>query len=111
MKVQIAALLGAIAVLAFAIVYFSQTNGHLRGDTLAVALAVLADGKDPEKAAVARAIVGNYTETRQIAALWSGLYWGFAWAAAVLCVFHVIPDTHFKRSRTPVQSKPDSVSG
>ncbi|GAB2862052.1 hypothetical protein GCM10027277_33270 [Pseudoduganella ginsengisoli] len=39
---------------------------------------------DTEKKMVALALIGNYNETRQIAALWSSLYWGFTWAAAVL---------------------------
>lgn len=76
--------LSAIVLAAVAIVYFSGTKDHLRGETLTVSLEQVIEGKDPEKAMAAKAILGNYEETRQIAALWSGLYWGFAWAAAVL---------------------------
>ncbi len=76
--------LSAIVLAAVAIVYFSGTKEHLRGETLTVSLEQVIESKDPEKAMVAKAILGNYAETRQIAALWSGLYWGFAWAAAVL---------------------------
>lgn len=84
MRTQVTLLLGAIALLGAAVFYFSQNEGHLRGETLLETMAPIVNGKDPEKALVANAIVGNYTETRQIAAMWSGLYWGFAWAAAIL---------------------------
>ena len=84
MRKQVAVLLGAIIAIATAIIYFSQAEGHLRGETLKLTLQAVINGKDPEKAIVANAILGNYAETRQIAALWSGLYWGFAWTAAVL---------------------------
>jgi hypothetical protein len=84
MKTQVTLLLGAIVLLGAAVFYFSQNEGHLRGETLLATMAPIVNGKDPEKALVANAIVGNYTETRQIAAMWSGLYWGFAWAAAIL---------------------------
>ena len=77
-------LLSVIVLAAVAIVYFSGTKDHLRGEMLTVSLEPVIEGKDLEKAMAAKAILGNYTETRQIAALWSGLYWGFAWAAAVL---------------------------
>ena len=84
MRKQVAVLLGAIIAIAAAIIYFSQSEGHLRGETLKLTLQAVINGKDPEKAIVANAILGNYAETRQIAALWSGLYWGVAWTAAVL---------------------------
>lgn len=76
-------LLLAVLAAGGAIVYFSQNEGHLRGDTMKEMLEPFAKGQEPDKASVAKAILGNYTETRQIAALWSGLYWGFTWAAAV----------------------------
>jgi hypothetical protein len=84
MKTQVTLLLGAILLIGVAVFYFSQNEGHLRGETLLATMEPIVKGKDPEKALVASAIVGNYTETRQIAAMWSGLYWGFAWAAAIL---------------------------
>lgn len=77
-------LVSLVVALSVAIFYFSQSEGHLRGDTMKEMLAPYTQGKDSDKATVSRLIVGNYTETRQIAALWSGLYWGFTWAAAVL---------------------------
>lgn len=76
-------LLLAVLAAGGAILYFSQSEGHLRGDTMKEMLEPFAKGQEPDKASVAKAILGNYTETRQIAALWSGLYWGFTWAAAV----------------------------
>jgi hypothetical protein len=84
MRARIAALPGGMAVFGVAVVYFSQTEGHLRGDTLIANLEPLVGGADLDKALVAKALIGNYTQTRQIAAFWSGLYWGFAWAAPVL---------------------------
>mgnify|MGYP001806831615 CR=1 FL=1 len=81
---RVVALLLMIFVVGGSILYFSQTDGRLRGGTMKELLTPFAEGKDLDKATVARAILGNYTETRQIAALWSGLYWGFTWAAAVL---------------------------
>lgn len=84
MNARVVALLLMILVVGGSILYFSQTEGHLRGDTMKELLTPFANGKDLDKAIVAKAILGNYTETRQIAALWSGLYWGFTWAAGVL---------------------------
>ena len=84
MQTRLVVLLGVVLLFAGAIIYFSQTEGHLRGETLQASLEPVVSGKDPERAMAAKAILGNYAETRRIAALWSGLYWGFAWTAAVL---------------------------
>ncbi|RQP21507.1 DUF4231 domain-containing protein [Piscinibacter terrae] len=84
MKTQITLLLGAILLIGAAVFYFGENESHLRGETLLATMEPVISGKDAEKAMVAKAIIGNYTETRQIAAMWSGLYWGFAWAAAIL---------------------------
>ena len=40
--------------------------------------------QNTEQSLVARAILDNYLETRANAARWSGVYWGFTFAAAVL---------------------------
>lgn len=98
-------LICAILSVAVAIIYFSQTEGHLRGETIKALLEPVVKSEDIEKAMVAKAISGNYTETRQIAALWSGLYWGFAWTAAVLGALSglilklesIIPDEKIKK--------------
>jgi hypothetical protein len=84
MRTRVVGLLLACVAAVVAVVYFSQTEGHLRGEPLKELLQPVAEGKDADKASVAKALLANYTETRQIAALWSGLYWGFAWTAAVL---------------------------
>lgn len=74
--------LAAITIGVIAYVWSSDT--HLRGEALEVALQPIAAAKGTDASVVAAAIVGNYRETRQIASLWSFLYWGFAWGAAVL---------------------------
>lgn len=66
--------------------YFVLTDVELRGAALESTLQPIAHGKDPDASVVAKAILGNHRETRQIAALWSGLYWGFSWLAAILSV-------------------------
>lgn len=73
-----------MGALALALAVFLVVDAPLRGEPLQALLNPIAAGADPEKAMVAQAIAANYAETRQIAALWSGLYWGFAWAAAAL---------------------------
>lgn len=55
-----------------------------RGDALGAALHPIVKGKNSEQALVARAIWENYLETRANASLWSGVYWGFTFAAAAL---------------------------
>lgn len=76
----------AIIVLALLAVgiYLSMHNTQLRGEPVQTLLAPIIDGKDPDQALAARALRDNYLETRSIAALWSGLYWGFAWISAIL---------------------------
>jgi len=55
-----------------------------RGEPLGNALKPLIDGKDTERAMVARVIWENYVETRFNASRWSGVYWGFTFTASVL---------------------------
>jgi hypothetical protein len=59
-------------------------DNALRGEALVEAMKPLTSGGRSDETVVAAAILRSYEETRQIAALWSGLYWGFSWAAAVL---------------------------
>ena len=66
------------------VVTFSVARGHLRGEPVKELLTQFIQGKDLEKKTAATALLGIYNETRQIAALWSSLYWGFTWGAAVL---------------------------
>jgi hypothetical protein len=61
-----------------------------RGEALGTALRPLAEGKNSEQALVARAIWDNYLETRTNASRWSGLYWGFTFAAAGLSALAAI---------------------
>ena len=81
-------LLGLLLVLlllgAAVVGYLISFDSQLRGGALDTALQPIIDRKDPDSSVVALAIRENHRETRQIAALWSGLYWGFAWGAAVL---------------------------
>jgi hypothetical protein len=74
-------LLLAAALLA---TYFILIDSQLRGGALETALDPIIEKKDPDASVVALAILQNHRETRQIAALWSGLYWGFAWTSAIL---------------------------
>lgn len=55
-----------------------------RGAGLADALQPLIDGKDADLKLVAQALASNYAETRSNAKSWSGIYWGFTFAAAAL---------------------------
>lgn len=55
-----------------------------RGEALGNALQPVIDTPQPDQAMVARAIWDNYQETRSNASRWSGVYWGFTFAAAVL---------------------------
>lgn len=56
----------------------------LRGEALVEAMKPMTAGPASDATTAASAIVRNYQETRRIAMMWSGLYWGFAWAAAIL---------------------------
>jgi putative ribosome biogenesis GTPase RsgA len=55
-----------------------------RGTALDSALRPIAEGRRAEQAMVAKTILENYHETRQNASRWSGVYWGFTFAAAIL---------------------------
>ena len=55
-----------------------------RGEPLGSALRPWIEGKEPERAMIARAIWENYLEARSNASRWSGVYWGFTFTAAVL---------------------------
>lgn len=55
-----------------------------RGEALSAALRPLIEKQDSEQSVVARAILENYLETRANASRWSGVYWGFTFAAATL---------------------------
>ena len=65
------------------VAYLILIDSQLRGGALEKALAPIIEKKDGESSVVALAIRENHRETRQIAALWSALYWGFAWTSAV----------------------------
>ena len=80
--------IAAAAILTIGLIYavadFVAFDSQLRGGALESALKPLIDKKDGDASVVATAILENHRETRRIAALWSGLYWGFAWGAAIL---------------------------
>lgn len=82
-RVLVGVLLLAAAVAA--VWWFLEDRGTWpRGEALGSALRPLVDGKDPERALVARAIWENYLETRANASRWSGVYWGFTFTAAAM---------------------------
>ncbi len=54
-----------------------------RADALSAALTPFIDQQNTDQSLVARAILDNYKETRSNAARWSGVYWGFTFAAAL----------------------------
>ena len=56
--------------------YLNAKGTWQRGEALAIALQPTIDGKNEEKALVARVILNNYRETRGNAVRWSGVYWG-----------------------------------
>jgi hypothetical protein len=74
----------ALSVAVGAFFIFVPYGTHLRGEPLLEALRPVIESKDPDKSLAAKSLLSNYLETRQIAAMWSGLYWGFAWISAVL---------------------------
>jgi uncharacterized membrane protein (UPF0136 family) len=55
-----------------------------RGEALRGALLPLINRSDPDQSLVAGVILGNYHESRSNASRWSGVYWGFTFAAAAL---------------------------
>ena len=63
--------------------YLNAKGTWQRGEALAIALQPTIDGKNEEKALVARVILNNYRETRGNAVRWSGVYWGFTFTAAI----------------------------
>ena len=74
-----------LAASAAAAWWFLEDRGTWpRGEALGSALRPLVEGKDPERALVARAIWENYLETRANASRWSGVYWGFTFTAAAM---------------------------
>jgi hypothetical protein len=53
------------------------------GNAFQAAITPLTKSADADQALVANAILNNYHETRQYASQWSGVYWGFTFAAGV----------------------------
>jgi hypothetical protein len=76
--------LAAGAVVAGAGVLGVSLNESLRAEPLTKLLHPVISGQDAEQALVASALLDNYVEQRRTAAVWSGVYWGFAWLSAVL---------------------------
>lgn len=64
--------------------FFAYRATWPRGEALEAALKPLIDKKGTEQSLVASAILDNYVETRANASRWSGIYWGFTFAAAAL---------------------------
>ena len=84
-RVSVTLLIGlglVVAVLGWLVLDLARSAP--RGEALQDALSPIVKGKDSDAALVAGVILENYRETRANAARWSGLYWGFTFAAAVL---------------------------
>lgn len=74
-----------IVVLSAATWWFLDARGTWpRGEALGNALSPMINSSDEDKSLVAKVIWGNYSETRANASRWSGVYWGFTFAAAIL---------------------------
>lgn len=88
MKIKTIVWLAVFLILAAGVAYkvadFVLFDSQLRGGALESALKPIIEKKGSDAAVVALAILENHQETRRIAALWSGLYWGFSWGAAIL---------------------------
>ncbi len=77
--------LGVLALLAVGIgawLFFESRGTWPRGEALAAALRPLIERDTGDQTMVARAILDNFQETRKNATLWSGVFWGFTFAAA-----------------------------
>jgi hypothetical protein len=70
-------------VIAFAWWVLEHRESKLRSEALALALQSAIGGIDKDQTLVANIILSNYFETRFNAALWSGVYWGSTFAAAL----------------------------
>jgi len=64
--------------------YLIAVDSQLRGGALDDAMQTVLDKNDVDAVTVGKAILASHRETRQIASIWSFLYWGFAWGAAAL---------------------------
>lgn len=63
--------------------FFEDRSGWPRGEALDTALKSLIDRQNADQSLVARVILDSYAEARANASRWSGVYWGFTFAAAV----------------------------
>jgi hypothetical protein len=90
---------GMLIVIIAVVAFYKYRESWPRGEALCTALAplILGQASPPERlncdqlkpeateqAQVARAILGNYIETRKNASRWSGIHWGFTFLAAAL---------------------------
>lgn len=71
----------AVVLALLALVPFAQ---QLDAEPLVAALQPMIERKDSDQSQVAQSLLASYLQTRRIASMWSGLYWGFAWASAIL---------------------------
>ena len=84
----IAKVLAATAVVAaiVAVAWWCLTNPNIwpRSGALQAALMSMHDTQPSDRALVATAILDNFLEARRSAAMWSGVYWGCTFLAALL---------------------------
>lgn len=78
--VALAVVLGVVAVAAFV----AFRDHWPRSEGLVQALAVEAQAKNPDRATVAVILHAAFSETRANASRWSGIFWGFSFAAVAL---------------------------
>ena len=74
-------LIGSLIVAAWWFMGYRESG--LREEALAMALQPVIAGAEKDQSLVANIILANYFETRFNAALWSGIYWGFTFFAAL----------------------------
>lgn len=77
-----AAIVGAIAAGAWW--YVTNPSIWPRSGALQTALISMNDTEPSDRSLVATAILDNFLETRRSAAMWSGVYWGCTFVAALL---------------------------
>lgn len=64
--------------------FVTNPNIWPRSGALQAALVTMHDAQPSDRSVVATAILDNFLETRRSAAMWSGVYWGCTFVAALL---------------------------
>ncbi|MBO8093180.1 MAG: DUF4231 domain-containing protein [Prosthecochloris sp.] len=80
--ISVSVLLALVVIISGAWIVFDQYHQPY-SNALETAFEPLQKSDEADKALVANAILDNYHETRKNAARWSGIYWGFTFAAGI----------------------------